>query len=380
MAIHRVLIVDDQREVRKVLRAGIESLGGNFKVIDVPSGEEAILIASQQSINLLVADIRLPGMSGLELFERIRRYNPSLKVILITGVADPLLRRETARAGADAYFYKPVEMPDFLDTVERCLGLVETIFPPPPDAKAAPDKTGEAPHSKTEPHSKPEPLSLTEQLSMSEPLTRLLREWGVLAALLLDDSGRVQARAGNLPATVSEQVLLSKLITLLNEAADVSRLLGSDPPKDGLYFRGAHVDLFLAHADPKGHLVIFAPASSSDETRARVIGSLWPAARKLAEALALQEAAAPPPEELVMLPDIQDPVQDVPAEDAPAAESDPDMAVILRQASQVQLDTQDIDAFWESANEVNSNTGLAGGSAISYDQARQMGLAPESGE
>jgi hypothetical protein len=56
------------------------------------------------------------------------------------------------------------------------------------------------------------------------------------------------------------------------------------------------------------------------------------------------------------------------------------MDVILRQASQVQLDTQDIDAFWESANEVNSNTGLAGGSAISYDQARQMGLAPESGE
>lgn len=369
MAIHRVLIVDDQREVRKVLRAGVESLGGNFKVIDVPSGEEAILIASQQSINLLVADIRLPGMSGLELFERIRRYNPSLKVILITGVADPLLRRETARAGADAYFYKPVEMPDFLDTVERCLGLVETIFPPPPDAKAGLDRTGEAPLSNAEPRAKTEPLTLTEQL------TRLLREWGVLAALLLDGSGRVQARAGSLPATVSEQALLSKLITLLNEAADVSRLLGSDPPKDGLYFKGAHVDLYLAHADTKGHLVIFAPASSSDETRARVIGSLWPAASKLAEALALQEAAAPPPEEPAMVQDVQDPVQDV-----PAAEPDPDMDVILRQASQVQLDTQDIDAFWESANEVNSNTGLAGGSAISYDQARQMGLAPESGE
>jgi CheY-like chemotaxis protein len=335
-------------------------LGGNFKVIDVPSGEEAILIASQQSINLLVADIRLPGMSGLELFERIRRYNPSLKIILITGVPDPFLRRETARAGADAYFYKPIEMPDFLDTVERCLGVVETIFPPPPDAKPSPEKAGEAPTG---------PLSLTEQL------TRLLREWGVLAALLLDDSGRVQARAGNLPATVSEQALLSKLIILLNEAAEVSRLLGMDPPKDGLYFRGAHIDLYLAHADPKGHLVIFAPASSSDETRARVIGSLWPAARKLAEALALQEAATSLPEESSTLQDMQDPIQDV-----PAAEPDPDMDVVLRQASQVQLDSQDIDAFWESANEVNSNTGLAGGSAISYDQARQMGLAPEGGE
>jgi CheY-like chemotaxis protein len=371
MTIHRVLIVDDQREVRKVLRAGIESLGGNFKVIDVPSGEEAILIASQQSINLLVADIRLPGMSGLELFERIRRYNPSLKVILITGVPDPLLRRETARAGADAYFYKPIEMPDFLDTVERCLGVVETIFPPSPDAKSAPDKTGEAPLGTGGP---------SDSLSLTEQLTRLLREWGVLAALLLDDSGRVQARAGNLPAAVSEQTLLSKIIILFNEAAELSRLLGMEPPKDGLYFRGAHVDLYLAHADPKGHLVIFAPASSSDETRARVIGSLWPAARKWAEALALQEAAAPPPEDTSLPPDILTPIRDAPAQDAPAVEPDPEMDVILRQASQVQLDSQDIDAFWESANEVNSNTGLAGGSAISYDQARQMGLAPEDGE
>jgi CheY-like chemotaxis protein len=361
MTIHRVLIVDDQREARKVLRAGVESLGGNFKVIDVPSGEEAILIASQQKINLLVADIRLPGMSGLELFERIRRYNPSLKVILITGVADPHVRQETAQAGADAFFYKPVEMPDFLDTVERCLGVVNTIFPPPPDARPVQDKAAEP--------------SVGEPLIQTGPLSKLLREWGVSAALLLDGTGRVKARAGRLPDTISEPALLPGLIALMNDAASVSHLLGKDPPTDGLYFRGAQYDLYLAHAGSKGCLVIFAPASATDETRLKVIGSLWPAARKLAKALALEEVAAPPPEAQAIFPEAPETRLEV-----PPAEPDPDMDVILRQAAQVQLDIQDVDAFWESANEVNSNTGLAGGSAISYDQARQMGLAPETGE
>ncbi len=81
-----VLIVDDQRDARSVLRAGLETLESRLKITDVPSGEEAILVIASQPIDLLVADIRLPGISGLELKERARMRNPDLKVILITGV------------------------------------------------------------------------------------------------------------------------------------------------------------------------------------------------------------------------------------------------------------------------------------------------------
>jgi len=120
---YSVLIVDDQRDARSVLRAGLETLADKLKVIDVPSGEEAMLVIASQQVDLLVADIRLPGISGLELQERARQRNPELKVILITGITDSRIRDMVARAGAEAFFYKPVEMPDFLSAIDRCLGL-----------------------------------------------------------------------------------------------------------------------------------------------------------------------------------------------------------------------------------------------------------------
>jgi CheY-like chemotaxis protein len=82
---YRVLIVDDQSEVRRLLRAGLVTLGPDIQVVDVPSGEEAILVISRQPFDLLIADVRLPGISGLELKTRARMHNPNLKLILITG-------------------------------------------------------------------------------------------------------------------------------------------------------------------------------------------------------------------------------------------------------------------------------------------------------
>ncbi|NTW35931.1 MAG: diguanylate cyclase, partial [Syntrophobacteraceae bacterium] len=131
----RVLIVDDQHEVRRMLAASLRTLGKNFDVLEVPSGEEALLISSQLSLDLVVADVRLPGMSGLEMVARLQKRTPQTRIILVTGVDEPRLRRQVADAGADAFFYKPVEMADFLDAVERCLGLAGEAFPLPPVAE-----------------------------------------------------------------------------------------------------------------------------------------------------------------------------------------------------------------------------------------------------
>ena len=112
-----------------MLHSGIETLGPEFSVVNVPSGEEAVLEISMQKFDLLVTDVRLPGISGLEVLRRMRTSHPELKIILITGVLDPVIRRNVADAGADAFFLKPVELADFLDAVERCLGIVEDKMP-----------------------------------------------------------------------------------------------------------------------------------------------------------------------------------------------------------------------------------------------------------
>jgi len=76
-------------------------------------------------------DYRLPGISGVELMQKVRQVHPDVKVILIAGKTDPRIRKEVP-SRANAFFIKPVPIADFLDSVERHLGLVKTILPPEP--------------------------------------------------------------------------------------------------------------------------------------------------------------------------------------------------------------------------------------------------------
>jgi two-component system response regulator (stage 0 sporulation protein F) len=138
MKTHRVLIVDDQHDVRHMLASSLQTFKQEVDVIQVPSAEEAMLVSSRMTVDLLVVDVRLPGMSGLELTERIRNRNPGIKIILITGLEDQDIRRQVAEAGADAYFYKPIDMVRFLDIVEQSL-KVERLSEPVADIEGVPE-------------------------------------------------------------------------------------------------------------------------------------------------------------------------------------------------------------------------------------------------
>src|SRR3989304_631259 len=103
----RVLLVEDQKESAEVFRAGLESLKRDFQVVVVSSAEDALKALENGNFDLLIADVLLPGISGLELMARFRRINPETKVILVSGVHDQEIRKQGARSGAEAFFFKP---------------------------------------------------------------------------------------------------------------------------------------------------------------------------------------------------------------------------------------------------------------------------------
>ena len=134
-----ILLVDDQRDILRLLHSTLDTLGHELEIVECPSGEEAILEASRRHVDLLVADYLLPGINGIQLMQKMRVRNPDLKVILITGMSnDRTARNDLLNAGAMALFDKPIPLADFLDSVERGLGLVRTIFPPETGDKATP--------------------------------------------------------------------------------------------------------------------------------------------------------------------------------------------------------------------------------------------------
>src|SRR3990170_1182879 len=80
MAIPRVVLVDDQRQVTRMLRTSLELSGRAYDIVDVRSAEEALGEMDRGPVDLVVTDLRLPEMSGLELIARIRQTHPGMRL------------------------------------------------------------------------------------------------------------------------------------------------------------------------------------------------------------------------------------------------------------------------------------------------------------
>ena len=118
-------MVEDNHEVRRMVTASIKTLGEEIEVLDMPSAEEALFIGTSQPLDLVVLDIRLPGMSGFDIIPRLRKRKPEAKIILVTGIDDVEVRQKVSAAGVDAFFFKPIDVTAFLEAVKRCLDFTE---------------------------------------------------------------------------------------------------------------------------------------------------------------------------------------------------------------------------------------------------------------
>jgi CheY-like chemotaxis protein len=363
---YRILIVDDHHDVRRMLHAWVQTLGPQYEALAMPSGEEAILDASRQPVDLLIADFRLPGITGLELMAKIKRRYPNLKVILITGMTDPKVRRQVAEAGADAFFIKPVEMPDFLDAVERLLGTVETLLPPAPIVQEIPQPSKG-------------PL---------ECLADLRQALHAVAACLLDDYGEIQASAGHLPEEYTESNLILALTAAHQAGLKVSYALGIRVPRNLMFFKGRQYHFCIALVGSSHNILLAFDASQHSDFPPSGYSAVFQAAQEILESLNRVSKAAPPlsgetPEtpveegfpvevvETVLLPQEE--------ELQPEPVDVPDLNEIFKK-EEAALDSQAVDNFWDAAVEQNDDAGAGSASALSYDEARRLGLAPQDEE
>ena len=112
-----ILVLDDEKRLRDEL--GEFLIKRDHKIYPAATPDEAFLIFEQQKIDIAIVDIRLPGMSGLELLKRIKLTRPDLEVIMISGHGDMQSVIEALRYGAVDYFQKPFRMPDVQYAIER---------------------------------------------------------------------------------------------------------------------------------------------------------------------------------------------------------------------------------------------------------------------
>lgn len=116
----RLLLVEDHVLVRQSIRAFLQ--GANFEVIgETGTGSEAVQLALELQPDIVIMDIHLPDMSGIEATRRIRRQCPDIHVIALTAYNEKVYQRALSDAGADGYILKTAEFSELVDTIQRVI-------------------------------------------------------------------------------------------------------------------------------------------------------------------------------------------------------------------------------------------------------------------
>jgi two-component system alkaline phosphatase synthesis response regulator PhoP len=112
-----ILVVDDEGAIRYSVTKTLERVG--YQVVTASSGEEALEIMAEQHFDVVLTDIRMPGISGVDLLAKIKEQSPDAVVILMTGYASLGTAVESLRLGAHDYLIKPSTSEDIRDSVKR---------------------------------------------------------------------------------------------------------------------------------------------------------------------------------------------------------------------------------------------------------------------
>ena len=114
MPIQRILVADDEESMRWVLSKALKKKG--FAVDLAADGDEALKLIRSQSYDLAILDIKMPGLSGLELLDRVRELKSELLVVIMTAEASMKNAVEAMKRGAYDYITKPFDL-DVIDAV-----------------------------------------------------------------------------------------------------------------------------------------------------------------------------------------------------------------------------------------------------------------------
>lgn len=113
-----LLIVEDDREMRSLLCD--EFCGTGYQLREARNGDEAFLAVLQSVPDVILTDLRMPA-GGDDYISRLRTVAPTCPIVVITGFGDPALKAQVLKAGANAYFDKPVRVAELKACVQQLL-------------------------------------------------------------------------------------------------------------------------------------------------------------------------------------------------------------------------------------------------------------------
>ncbi|MEX0787893.1 MAG: response regulator [Anaerolineales bacterium] len=338
MSAPRILLVDDQRQVIRMLRSSLEFSGQDYTVIDVPSGEEALLELARSPVDVLVTDLRLPGISGLELLGRARQMNPEARAILLTGQPTEEIQYQAEALGVVAFLRKPLATNYFLEAVQRAVELAGSFGSPVEVLE----------------EEKPELGDLLERLRLS------LR---AQCALLLDLGGDIVVASGDL-GELDLRPVLPSLTTTFSAGLTASTLLGSLLPTNIQHVDGDSHQFFLLNIGAFFALLVVAEGRLSEGQLEAIRARGQAAANDMLGALSGMGLGEASPKSVRVRPEKSPgpkPTNAPAAAEETTSSTDPD-------------DAGPANEYWEQAGRARKTPATGEGEIMPYDEARRRGI------
>jgi CheY-like chemotaxis protein/predicted regulator of Ras-like GTPase activity (Roadblock/LC7/MglB family) len=379
--VKQILVVDDHFEMLEFLRSMLQVSNKDHQVLAVPSAEEALLELRLTNFDLLISDVRLPGMSGFDLVRRARRLRPDIPVVMITAYSTEQGRAEADELGILRYFEKPLDTDGVLTVVHRALYGEQEPTPLAPVAAVTEVQ-----------------VNLTDD--MERRLDGLRADTGAFG-LLLVAGGQVVYESGG-----HRGLHPDRIATIVNQKMGHSSMLaeelgGGDTAFNLLYQSGERYEIYTVNIGRSYFVTLLFEASA----RRGRIGTVWVfvqrAVKDLAQILpklelgkvkeppsakpAPQQAemATPPPVEIPrpeeippqpLPPPLPEPEPEPAPELEPTVLSEEEMAefVGLFEGLETADTATDLDAFWDSA--LDEGDAAMPTRGISFEDAVKQGL------
>jgi len=367
----RVLIVDDHQEIRTVLRANLETLEVDLELIDVPTGEEAIVEVVGTGVDLMIADVGLPGLSGVELYRKLKSTYPDMKVIIITGLEDEEVRQEIAELDLEAFFFKPLRMPEFLNAVRNSLGL---------------DPVEDEPE---------EALIKLRKKNLHKDVTNriadLRGELGAISIVVMEDGGVIGAETGVMPDSIYETHVIPLLLTVFGTTNKISFYLGNENSKSTWYFAGDKYDVFWSQINAKYGMVIITNPIEQNNDLTWVLTTVELAIQEVEMIIAgLEDSGAKPsskssakeqPEEdddksAAKVAKAELPKQSPKGSNGSSKKSEEAKKSQKELADQENVNENEVHEFWKAATLEEEIIRIDSPDSLSFEQAQKLGFIP----
>ena len=113
----KILVVDDEKNMRVTLAAILEDKG--YSITTADTGEKAVELCESERFDIVIMDVRMPGMDGVEAFRQIRRHKEGVKVILMSAYGVDNLKQAALDEGAIAFLSKPLDLPRMFNLISE---------------------------------------------------------------------------------------------------------------------------------------------------------------------------------------------------------------------------------------------------------------------